>query len=39
VEYEASINIRPGQGNRSMVIQCEELRQKIQTVVISVFGD
>jgi hypothetical protein len=39
IEYEALINIRPSQGNRSMVIQSEELRQKVKVVVISILGD
>ncbi len=39
LEYEALINIRPTQGNRGMVIQSEELRQNIETVVRAIFEE
>ncbi len=33
IEYTSFINIRPGQGNRSMEIQDQHLRDKIQKII------
>ncbi len=38
VEFESLINIRPRLGNRSILIQSEELRQKVESVTREVFG-
>jgi hypothetical protein len=38
VEFEALINIRPRLGNRSVLIQSEELRQKVESVTREIFG-
>ena len=38
VEYEALINIRPRLGNRSIVIQSEEIRQVVNTVTLAILG-
>ncbi len=38
VEYEALINIRPRLGNRSMIIQSEEIRQFISQVTQAILG-
>jgi hypothetical protein len=39
VTYEALINIRPRQGNRSMVIQDPALRSRIERIVKDLLGD
>src|SRR3989304_1258552 len=39
VEYEALINIRPRLGNRSIIIQSEEIRQAIKDVTLAILGD
>jgi hypothetical protein len=33
LEYNSLINIRPGQGNRNMEIESEEIRKKISEIV------
>jgi len=38
VEFESLINIRPRLGNRSVLIQSEELRQKVESVTREIFG-
>jgi hypothetical protein len=38
IEFEALINIRPRQNNRSIVIQDEELRSKIEKVTRALLG-
>ena len=38
VEYEALINIRPRLGNRSIVIQSEEIRQAVKAVTLAIQG-
>jgi hypothetical protein len=38
VEYEALINIRPRLGNRSIVIQSEEIRQAVKVVTLAILG-
>ena len=38
IEFEALINIRPRQNNRSMVLQSEELRQSVETVTRQILG-
>lgn len=38
VRYESLINIRPGQGNRGLTIQDQELRDRVYAVVMMVFG-
>ncbi|MBI3914170.1 MAG: hypothetical protein HY327_08310 [Chloroflexi bacterium] len=38
VKFEALINIRPRQNNRSMVIQDAALRSRIEKIVRAVFG-
>src|SRR5512141_2540576 len=38
IEFESLINIRPRLGNRNIVIQDEELRQKVESVTRKVFG-
>ena len=38
VEFESLINIRPAQGNRSIIIQSEELCQKIEQIVVDLLG-
>ena len=35
VEFQSLINIRPGQNNRSMEIQDQEIRQKLEHIVRS----
>jgi len=37
VRFESLINIRPRQGNRSLVIQSPELRQRVERIVRRVF--
>jgi hypothetical protein len=36
--FESLINIRPRLGNRSILIQSEELRQKVESVAIEILG-
>jgi hypothetical protein len=38
IEFESLINIRPRLGNRSILIQSEELRQKIESITREIFG-
>lgn len=38
IEFESLINIRPRLGNRSILIQSEELRQKVETITREIFG-
>jgi hypothetical protein len=38
VEFEALINIRPYLGNRGMVIQSEEIRQRVSEVTLALLG-
>jgi len=38
IEFESLVNIRPRLGNRSILIQSEELRQKIETITRGIFG-
>lgn len=35
IEYHSLINIRPNQGNRSMFIDIEEVREKVKTIVLN----
>ena len=39
LEFDSLINIRPGLGNRSTLIQNEELRQKVEAVTRNILGD
>jgi len=39
IEYEAIINIRPRLGNRSIVIQSDEVRMKVEAVTRALLGD
>jgi len=39
VTFEALINIRPGQGNRSMVILDATIRERVAHIVRSLLGD
>ena len=38
IEFESLINIRPRLGNRSILIQSEELRQKVEEITREIFG-
>lgn len=38
IEFEALINIRPRQGNRSIILQSEELRQMVETAARKILG-
>lgn len=38
IEFESLINIRPRLGNRSIVIQSEELRQKVEAITREILG-
>src|SRR6266540_7493225 len=38
IEFESLINIRPRLGNRNVVIQDEELRQKVETATRAILG-
>ena len=38
IEFESSINIRPRAGNRSMIIQSENIRQKVQAIADQILG-
>ncbi len=39
VRFESLINIRPGQGNRSMEVQSPELRRRIEYIVREIFEE
>jgi hypothetical protein len=39
IEFEALINIRPRLGNRSIVIQSEELRRQMEAITRQLLGD
>jgi hypothetical protein len=39
IEFESLINIRPRDGNRSMIIQDHELCQKVETIMRQLLGD
>lgn len=38
IVFESLINIRPRLGNRSVLIQSEELRRQVQEVTVEIFG-
>lgn len=38
IVFESLINIRPRLGNRSILIQSEELRQQVESVTIEILG-
>lgn len=38
IEYTSLINIRPAQGNRSMVIEDEDLRQRVCEITFTLIG-
>ena len=38
IEFESLINIRPTLGNRSIIIQSQELRDKVESVTRQIFG-
>lgn len=38
LEFEALINIRPGLGNRSMIIRDQEIRNKLEKVILEILG-
>jgi hypothetical protein len=38
IEYTSLINIRPAQGNRSMVIEDEDLRQRVCEITFALIG-
>ena len=38
IVYESLINIRPRLGNRSILIQSEELRRQVESVAIEILG-
>ncbi len=38
IEFEALINIRPVLGNRGMVIQSQEIREKVEEITRSILG-
>lgn len=38
IEFESLINIRPRLGNRSIVIQDEELRRKVEMITMEILG-
>lgn len=38
IEYTSLINIRPGQGNRSMVVEDPELRERIRELTFELIG-
>jgi hypothetical protein len=39
IEFESLINIRPRLGNRSILIQDEDLRKQVQTITLNILGD
>jgi hypothetical protein len=38
IEYESLINIRPRLGNRSILIQDENLRKQVEAVTLAILG-
>jgi hypothetical protein len=38
IEFEALINIRPAQGNRSIVLQDEALRRTVEAITLELLG-
>ena len=38
IEYTSLINIRPAQGNRSMVLEDEHLRTRVQAITFQLIG-
>ena len=38
IVFESLINIRPRLGNRSILIQAEELRRQVESVTLEIFG-
>jgi hypothetical protein len=38
IVFESLINIRPGLGNRSILIQSEEIRRQVESVTVEIFG-
>lgn len=38
IEFSSLINIRPGQGNRGLVLQSEELRARVRELVFAFVG-
>lgn len=38
IVFESLINIRPRLGNRSILIQSEELRQRVESVTLEILG-
>jgi hypothetical protein len=38
IEYTALINIRPSQGNRSMLVEDEELRRRVRELTFALIG-
>ena len=39
IEYTALINIRPAQGNRSMLIQESEIRDRVREITFALIGE
>lgn len=39
IEFESLINIRPRMGNRSIILQDENLRKQVEDVTRSILGD
>ncbi|MEJ5197381.1 MAG: DUF5674 family protein [Anaerolineae bacterium] len=39
IRFESLINIRPRQGNRSLMIQSPEIRQRVEQIVRRIFGE
>ena len=39
IEYTALINIRPAQGNRSMLIQDAEIRDRVREITFALIGE
>ncbi len=39
IEFESLINIRPRLGNRSILIQNEELRRQVESITREILGD
>jgi hypothetical protein len=39
IEYTALINIRPAQGNRSMLIQDAEIRERVREITFALIGE
>ncbi|EKD22795.1 MAG: hypothetical protein ACD_83C00266G0002 [uncultured bacterium] len=38
IEYHSLINIRPNQGNRSMFIEIEEIREKVKEIILNLIN-